>query len=49
MDVKANVKTVSHDGKDYGFCCAGCVDKFSADPEKFGKQLNEDGSTLLKN
>lgn len=49
MEVKANVKTVSHNGKDYGFCCEGCVDKFSADPEKFSKQLNEDGSTFLKN
>ena len=49
MDVKASVRTVSFNGKDYGFCCAGCVEKFSADPEKFGKQLNEDGTTLLKN
>jgi len=49
MDVKANVKTVSFEGKDYGFCCAGCNEKFSATPEKYSKQLNEDGTSLLKN
>ncbi len=24
-----------HDGDDLGFCCAGCLRKFSADPEKY--------------
>lgn len=24
-----------YNGKTIGFCCAGCVDKFKADPEKY--------------
>ncbi len=30
-----------YDGKTYYFCCAGCVDKFKADPEKYIAKLNE--------
>ena len=26
--------TYSHDGKEYRFCCQGCVDLFAADPAK---------------
>ncbi|MEE8395550.1 MAG: heavy metal translocating P-type ATPase, partial [bacterium] len=25
----------THQGETYGFCCAGCLEKFKADPEKF--------------
>jgi YHS domain-containing protein len=49
MGVKASVKTVSYESKDYGFCCPGCGEKFSANPEKYSKYLSEDGSSLLKN
>ncbi|MCH9809218.1 MAG: heavy metal translocating P-type ATPase [Alphaproteobacteria bacterium] len=27
--------TVRHDGEVYHFCCQGCADKFSADPERY--------------
>src|ERR1700736_3578550 len=27
--------THAHAGKTYYFCCAGCVEKFKADPEKY--------------
>ncbi len=30
---------VEYDGKVIGFCCAGCVDKFNEDPEKYIQEL----------
>jgi hypothetical protein len=38
--VDANVKTVSFQGKEIGFCCAGCAGKFS-------KMSDAEKSTLL--
>lgn len=31
--------STDHDGKTVYFCCAGCVDKFKAEPEKYTKDL----------
>ncbi len=31
---KDKATTYSHEGKEYFFCCQGCVDVFAADPEK---------------
>lgn len=38
---------VEYNGKLYAFCCAGCETKFSSNPEKFIKNLSEDGKTFL--
>ncbi|MGE5497669.1 MAG: YHS domain-containing protein [Syntrophothermus sp.] len=46
--VDASVQTVTYNGKAYGFCCAGCDSKFKADPEKYSKNLSEDGKKFLK-
>src|SRR5512135_690684 len=34
-------------GKDYFFCCAGCVQKFSADPEKYLSAKPSSGLVML--
>lgn len=47
-DVDSSIQTVSHDGKEYGFCCKGCVSKFKKEPAKYSKNLNEDGTTFNK-
>ncbi|MEN3942651.1 YHS domain-containing protein [Prosthecobacter sp. SYSU 5D2] len=35
--VKAEL-TAKHGGKEYAFCCKGCLGKFKADPEKYIKK-----------
>lgn len=47
--VNPKVETVEYKGKVYGFCCAGCDEKFKADPEKYSSLLSKDGKKLLKN
>ncbi len=42
--VNPKIKLEVYNGKAYGFCCAGCDAKFSKDPEKYSKNLNEDGT-----
>ncbi len=42
--VNPKVKLEVYNGKAYGFCCAGCDAKFAKDPEKYVKNLNEDGT-----
>jgi len=32
---------IEYEGKTYYFCCAGCVDEFNKDPEKYIAKLNE--------
>ena len=39
--------TVEYDGKVYGFCCPGCDAKFSKNPEKYAKNLSEDGKKFI--
>lgn len=46
--VDPSVQTVTYNGKAYGFCCAGCDSKFKANPEKYSKNLSEDGKKFLK-
>ncbi len=48
-EVDASTETVTYENKIYGFCCPGCIDKFSSNPEKYIKNLSEDGKTFLKN
>jgi len=39
--------TVEHNGKLYGFCCPGCDAKFAKNPEKYAKNLSEDGTKFI--
>jgi len=41
-EVDPEVATVKYNGKHYGFCCQGCDSKFTKEPEKYSKNLNED-------
>ena len=40
---------VDADGKRIYVCCAGCIEKVKADPQKYIKQLEDKGITLYKN
>ena len=46
-EIDADAPTVEYNGKVIGFCCPGCDSKFQKDPEKYMKNLNEDGSTFI--
>ncbi len=46
-EVDTEVATVKYNGKNYGFCCKGCDKKFSNNPEKYSKNLSEDGQEFL--
>jgi YHS domain-containing protein len=35
--------TYTYNGKTYQLCCAGCIDLFKADPEKYIKNIETDG------
>jgi YHS domain-containing protein len=39
--------TVEFNGKLYGFCCPGCDAKFEKNPEKYSKNLSEDGTKFI--
>ncbi len=45
--VDPGLETVTHEGKVYGFGCAGCPEKFGKNPENFVKNLSEDGSEFI--
>jgi len=46
-EVDAEAPTVEYSGKVIGFCCPGCDSKFQNDPEKYMKNLNEDGTEYI--
>ena len=46
-EVDPETPTVQYKGKNIGFCCPGCDSKFSADPEKYMKNLSEDGKKFV--
>jgi len=46
-EVDAEAPTVEYNGKVIGFCCPGCDSKFQKDPEKYMKNLNEDGTKFI--
>jgi len=46
-EVDAEAPTVEYNGKVIGFCCPGCDSKFQKDPEKYMKNLNEDGTEFI--
>jgi membrane fusion protein, copper/silver efflux system len=39
--------TVEYKGKLIGFCCGGCDDTFKGNPEKYLKNLNNDGNKFI--
>lgn len=45
--VEDDSPTVEYNGKLYGFCCPGCDTKFAKNPEKYAKNLNEDGTKFI--
>lgn len=45
--IEADSPTVEYNGKVYAFCCPGCDTKFAKDPEKYAKNLSEDGKKFV--
>ncbi len=45
--IEDDTPTVDYDGKTYGFCCPGCDVKFARNPEKYSKNLSEDGTKYI--
>ena len=45
--IEENTPTVEYNGKLYGFCCPGCDTKFAKYPEKYSKNLSEDGTKFI--
>ena len=46
-EVDADSPTVEYNGKVYAFCCPGCDTKFAKNPEKYIKNLSEDGKKFV--
>jgi YHS domain-containing protein len=46
-EVDVEAPTIEYSDKVIGFCCPGCDSKFQKDPEKYMKNLNEDGSKFI--
>lgn len=47
-EIDAEGPTVEYNGKTIAFCCPGCEKKFLSDPEKYLKNLSEDGKSVVK-
>ena len=45
--IEADSPTVVYNGKVYAFCCPGCDTKFEKNPEKYAKNLSEDGKKFV--
>lgn len=45
--IEADSPTVEYNGKIYAFCCPGCDTKFAKNPEKYAKNLSEDGKKFV--
>jgi YHS domain-containing protein len=45
--VNNKVAAVEYNGKSYGFCCGGCDAKFIKDPQKYSKNLSDDGKKFV--
>lgn len=46
-EVEADSPTVEYNGRVYAFCCPGCDTKFAKNPEKYLKNLSEDGKKFI--
>jgi len=45
--VQKETALVEYNDKYYGFCCPGCDSKFEKEPEKYSKNLSEDGKKFI--
>ena len=45
--IEADSPKVEYNGKVYAFCCPGCDTKFAKNPEKYAKNLSEDGKKFV--
>ncbi len=45
--INNKVAAVQYNGKSYGFCCGGCDTKFKKDPQKYSKNLSDDGKKFV--
>lgn len=45
--IEIDSPTVEYNGKVYAFCCPGCDTKFAKNPEKYSKNLSEDGKKFV--
>ena len=45
--VQKETALIEYKDKQYGFCCPGCDTKFEKDPEKYSKNLSEDGKEFI--
>ncbi|MBF0215785.1 MAG: YHS domain-containing protein [Candidatus Omnitrophica bacterium] len=41
-------ETVEYNGKSYGLCCPGCINKFNAEPEKYTKIAEDEAAASKK-
>jgi YHS domain-containing protein len=48
-EVDSEAPTAEYKGKVIGFCCPGCEKKFKKDPEKYMKNLSDDGAKFIGN
>lgn len=46
-EIDAEGKTVEYKGKTIAFCCKSCLKKFNKQPEKYMKNLSEDGKKFI--
>ncbi len=46
-DIDPEGTKVQYNGKVYAFCCSGCISKFKKDPEKYSKNLSDDGKLFV--
>ncbi|MDP2366255.1 MAG: YHS domain-containing protein [Ignavibacteria bacterium] len=46
-EIEKDSPTVEYNGKVYAFCCPGCDTKFAKNPEKYLKNLSEDGKKFV--
>ncbi len=45
--IEDDTPTVEYNGKVWGFCCPGCDTKFEKNPEKYSKNLSQDGKKFI--
>lgn len=46
-EVDPETPTLQYQGKTIGFCCPGCDTKFMKNPEKYMKNISEDGKKFV--
>jgi len=46
-DIDPDAAKVEYNGKIYGFCCSSCISKFEKNPEKYSKNLSDDGKSFV--